>query len=111
MQWELAKQIDYEPVSNFWEQFTEIEIKSNIEEDDFRDLAETLFQAYKNNIIFLTELILVINHKCWYWFENNNGELAKIYSLLYYEYDSFALNYIEKNMTQKEITYYLRTLD
>ena len=106
--WEMAKQVGYTPVTDLWEQFTKIESNGKTA---INDLAEASFEQYKNNIIYLTELVMVINHKCWYWSEQNNNYIARFYSDLYYEYDKRAINYIEANLTPSALSYYFRTLD
>lgn len=106
--WEIAKQIGYTPATNLWEQFTETEF-NGLEAID--TLAEDVFELYKNDIIFLTELIMVINHKSWYWFEHGDNHVARFYSELYHEFDDRAIKYIEANMDNNAISYYFKTLD
>ena len=53
---------------------------------------------------------MVINHKCWYWYEKNQ-EFSVCYNDLYYMYDGLAIDYIENTMGQKELSYYFSTLD
>jgi len=108
MAWEMAEQLDYTPVTNLWEQFTEAEM-NGLEAVDI--LAEDAFELYKNDIVCLTEFIMVINHKCWYWFEHNDNQVGRFYSDLYYEFDEKAINYIENNMGDEAISYYFKTLD
>lgn len=106
--WEMAEQIGYTPATNLWENFTEREFNGLEAVDSF---AEEVFNLYKDNIIYLTEFIMVINHKCWYWFEHGDNHIARFYSELYHEFDKRAINYIESNMDNEAMTYYFKTLD
>lgn len=106
--WKMAEQIGYTPATNLWEKFTECEFNGLEAIDSF---AEEVFNLYKDNIIYLTEFIMVINHKCWYWFEHGDNHIARFYSELYHEFDERAINYIESNMDNEAMTYYFRTLD
>ena len=107
MEWQAAKDIGYTPKTTFWQDFT---IADQFGMQSIKDTAERAFNEWKDNIEYLTELIMVINHKCWYWNEKNQ-ELSYFYSDLYYQYDDMAINYIEETMGQKELSYYFNTLD
>lgn len=106
--WEMAKQIGYTPVTTLWEQFEEEEHKGMGEVDE---LVESSFERYKNDIVCLTELIMIINHKSWYWYKQGNNKAARFYSELYHEFDERAINYIEANLDDKAMSYYFKTLD
>ena len=54
---------------------------------------------------------MVLNHKCWYWYEQHEDNLASLYSELYYKYDERVLNYLEEKDDKEAIHYYLSTLD
>ena len=97
----------YEYQTTFMYDFAAVDGEGEIA---IKDLAEKLFQQYKDNIVYLTELIMVINHRSWQWFQVDD-ELCDIYTELYYEYDEKAINYLEKKGNQEELTYFFRTLD
>lgn len=107
MEWQAAKRIGYTPKTTFWQDFT---IADTFGIQAIKDTAERAFTEWKDNIEYLTELIMVINHKCWYWYEKNQ-EFSVCYNDLYYMYDGMAIDYIEKTMGQKELSYYFSTLD
>ena len=75
------------------------------------DTADRAFKEWKDNYKYLTELIMVINHKSWYWHSRGNDDLSLFYADLYYKYDEMAITYLEKNRPEEELTYYFRTLD
>ena len=106
--WDMAKQIGYTPITTLWEQFEEEEYKGM---GEVNELIESSFEHYKNDIACLTELIMIINHKSWYWYEQGNNKAARFYSELYHKFDERAINYIETNMDDKAMSYYFKTLD
>ena len=97
----------YEYQTTFMQDFAAIEDLGEIE---IKELAEKLFQLWKDDIVHLTELVMVINHRSWYWYEVNN-ELCNIYTELYYEYDEKAINYLESKGNEEDLSYFFRTLD
>ena len=105
--WELAKEIGYKPMTNFWDDFT---IADKSGEWAIKETADKLFNKYKDNYKYLTELVMVINHKSWEH-ATNNVKLSIAYSNLYYEYDNKVYTMLEKNGDQNAIAYYFRTLD
>ena len=99
--------MDYEYKTTFWHDFT---IAESFGEDAITDTAERAFEEWKSDIVYLTELIMVLNHKCWYWYQKGNDDLTQTYEELYYKYDELAYNYLETN-NPDGLTYYYRTLD
>ena len=57
--------------------------------------------------IYGTELSMVLNHKCYYWYEERNTKLSRLYSELWEEYHNWVL----ENWRGEELGYYLRTTD
>ena len=97
----------YEYQTTFMQDFAAIE---DLGEVEINELAEKLFQLWKDDIVHLTELIMVINHRSWYWY-NVNDELCTIYTELYYKYDEKAINYLERKGNEDNLRYFFRTLD
>ena len=97
----------YEYQTTFTQDFAAIE---DLGEVEIKELAEKLFQLWKDDIVHLTELIMVINHRSWYWY-NVDDELCAIYTELYYEYDEKAINYLESKGNEEDLSYFFRTLD
>ena len=64
------------------------------------------FEEWKNNHIYLTELVLVLNHKIWYYYESNEP-LARLYNRLWETADNYGINHLKGD----ELTYFYRTLD
>ena len=107
MEWKMASEIGYEPKTTFWQDFT---IAEHFDEDAIEDTAKRVFEEWKYDIESLTEFIMVLNHKSWYW-NNINQNYCELYVELYYKYNELAINYIEKHMPKEDLDYYFRTLD
>jgi len=99
--WALADEIGYKPMTTFWDDFSIAE--TFFGPPSIKDTAKRAWSEWKDDYKYATELIMVLNHKCWYW-NNRNDNLMELYSNLYYEYneklyvlyanDKVALNYI-----------------
>ena len=98
--WTLAERIGYKPLTTFWNDFS---VAEAFGPPSIKDAAKRAWSEWKDNYKYATELIMVLNHKCWHWNEHNDV-LMELYSNLYYEYneklydlyknDKVALNYI-----------------
>ena len=51
---------DYKPITNFWNDFS---IAEQIGEDEVKGTFDRLFKEWKDNFKYLTELVMVLNHK------------------------------------------------
>ena len=61
---------------------------------------------WKGNYAYLTEMVMVLNHKIWQWYKKNIL-LAKLYNQLY----DMAAEYAENNLKGEELDYYYRITD
>lgn len=105
--WQMAEEIGYTPITTFWDDFS---IAEKFGEQAIRDTAKRAFNEWHHDIKFLTELVLVLNHKCWSW-NNIREDYVQLYSLLYYDYDAKAWDWLEKHGTEEDKDYYFHTLD
>lgn len=96
--------MSYEFKTTFWMDFT-IADKFGIEA--VKDTFKRAFSEWKTDYIYLTELTLVINWKCWQHYEKNNIEISKLYSAYYYQLREYGLD----NLKGKELEYFIKTLD
>ena len=92
----------------FWHVFDEAEESG---EPTVTVIASILYQRWRDSICDLTDLIMVINHKSWDHYQKGNDKFQELYTELYYEYYEKALDYLEKNNRDEELTYFIRTLD
>lgn len=106
MSWTMAESIGYKPITTFWDDFS---VAERFGKEAILETTEKCFKEWKSNYKYLTELIMVLNHKSWYWDSQNNNELMELYSHLYYKYDDKAIKALNNNKTA--LNYYFRTLD
>lgn len=98
------KLFDYECVTTFWEDFS---IADRFGADAIRDTYNRAFTEWKSNFIYLTELVMVLNHKLWYWYEKGNQEYAELYNIFWDE----TAQYAERNLKDEQLRYYFRITD
>ena len=80
--------------------------------DDSIELwAEHTYKDYCDDVCAMAAFVTVLNHKCWYWYDNHNEEKSKIYSDLYYKYNDLEWNWLEAHGTSEEKSWYFDTLD
>ena len=71
-----------------------------------KDTYNRAFKSWKNNYIYLTELVIVLNWKISEWYEKNK-ELSICYNDLWAQADMYACN----NLKDDELSYFYRTTD
>lgn len=94
----------YEMKTTFWSDFT---IADAFGIDAIKDTFKRAFNEWKTNTIYITELALVMNWKCWAWYYKGNNVISKLYSDYYYEVREWCLD----NLKDKDLKYYLDTTD
>lgn len=99
----IMQMIGYEPRTTFWLDFS---IADNFGTSAVKDTFKRAFSDWKSNHIYLTELVMVLNHKIWQHYERNEP-LARVYNALWEQADQWALD----NLKDEELEYYVRTLD
>lgn len=97
------KLFDYECQTTFWEDFS---IAERFGKSAILDTYERAFEEWKDNYIYLTELVMVLNHKIWQWYEKNEL-VARIYNDLWEKTNEYAWN----NLKGEELSYFYRTTD
>lgn len=102
--WTMAEDIGYEPKTTFWQDFT---IADRFGEKAVKDTYKRAFNEWKNNYEYLTELVLVLNHKIWEHYERKEHSLARLYDKLWKDTDAYAC----ENLKGKELDYYYSTTD
>ena len=101
--WEMAEEMGYEPQTTFWDDFT---IAGRFGASAIKDTYKRAFNEWKGNYIYLTELVMVLNHKIWQWYERNQ-QFAEIYNDLWKQADQYAVD----NLKGKELEYFYSTTD
>ena len=99
----LEKMLDFKFESSFWEEFS---IAEEYGPEGIRRHYDTVFDQYKDNLKYLTELVLVLNIKIFIWY-GVDDTIGKMYDKLWKETDSYALNTLKSD----DLHYYLSILD
>lgn len=94
----------YETFTTFWHDF---EIAEKFGVAAIRDTFQRVFAEWKHDYKYLTELVMVLNHKCWDFYNQHMDVYSQVYAELYYQAHDYAL----ENLNQDEIAYYFRITD
>lgn len=94
---------DYEFKTTFW---TDFSIADRYGIPAIKDTYSRAFEEWKDNYIYLTELVMVLNWKIWQWYENRE-EFAEVYNELWEMADSYAM----ENLHGEEMNYFITTTD
>ena len=93
----------YTPKTTFWDDFT---IADHFGTAAVQDTYVRAFNEWKSNIEYLTELVMVLNHKIWYYHEHNDT-LCRLYDRLWKEADVWCM----ENLKGDDMDYYLQITD
>lgn len=96
--------MDYEFKTTFWMDFT---IADHFGANAVKDTFERAFKEWRNDVVYVTELSLVLNWKCWQHYEKGDEKLSRLYSDLYYEVNGWCYD----NLKGADLEYYWRTTD
>ena len=95
--------IGYEPKTTFWTDFS-VADKFGIEA--IGDTFNRAFDEWHTNHVYLTELVMVLNHKIWQWYQINET-VAQVYNDLWKEADLWAQEHLEG----EELDYFYEVTD
>lgn len=102
--WNIQELTGYVPQTTFWMDFS---IADRFGKTAIQDTFNRAFAEWKNNVTYITELVMVLNHKCWYFYEKQEMEISKLYCQLYEKAHDWALD----NLKGDELGYYLSVTD
>ena len=94
----------YEMKTTFWMDFTIADVFGI---GAVKDTFKRAFEEWRTDVVYVTELALVMNWKCWDHYEKGNTELSMLYSDQYYEVRGWCLD----NLEGEDFEYYFRTTD
>lgn len=89
--------------TTFWQDFS---IADMYGMDAVRDTYERAMNEWRDQYRYLTDLVMVLNHKIWQHHESNQG-LAQLYNELWMKAEDYALT----NLKGDELQYYFRVTD
>ena len=95
---------DYEFKTTFWSDFS---IADRFGANAVKDTYRRAFAEWKEDYVYLTELVMVLNWKIWEHYECGNEILSKVYDVLWREADEYAC----ENLNGEELRYFYRTTD
>lgn len=94
----------YKLKSTFFEDFS---IADAFGSKAVKDTFRRAFKEWKNNLEYATELSIVMNLKCWYWYDHDNLEYSNLYSDYYYKVHYWCLDHFKG----ADLKYYLDITD
>lgn len=102
--WNVEEETGYKPVTTFWQDFS---VADAFGGKAVRDTYNRAFNSWRSDHIYLTELVMVLNHKIWQHYDEGNLALSRLYNKLWEEADEWAL----ANLFGDKLDYFIRTLD
>ena len=101
-----AKELGYEEQTTFWMDFSIADSGKNAI-SAIRDTFNRAFKEWKSNVVYVTELCMVLNWKIWEWDSLGNMECAELYDELWRKVDDYCI----ENLKGDDLSYFLRTTD
>lgn len=98
------QEFGYKCITTFWDDFA---IADRFGFEAVKDTYKRVFKEWRRNYKYLTELVLVLNHRCWMHYENGKMELSRLYADLYNE----ASDWAGENLKEEEYQYYFQITD
>lgn len=102
--WPITEMTGYVPISTFWSDF---EIADAFGINAIKDTYKRASEEWKTDYKMITELSMVLNHRCWLYYELDNYHLSSLYANMYYEIDDWCLEHLKG----QELEYYIKTTD
>lgn len=106
--WHIEEETGYKPFTTFWEDFS---IADNYGLQAIQDTFNRAFEEWKGNYKYLTELVLVLNHKIFYHYveygTEKQNEVASLYNKLWSKANDYALD----NLEGEQAYYFYRLTD
>lgn len=99
----MAQEMGYQTKTTFWDDFT---IADAFGPDAIQDTFNRAFEEWRGNYVYLTELVLVLNHKIWQWYEKDE-KIARLYNDIWQK----ANDYANENLKGAEYEYFWRVTD
>lgn len=100
----MVEDFGYSPISTFYSDFTIAELVSGI--DGVKDTYKRCVEEWRDNAEYVTELVMVLNHKIWEHY-GKNDDMSSVYDDLWGELDDWCMD----NLKGEDLDYYIQTLD
>lgn len=102
------EEIGYKPCTTFWQDFTTADIFVGIEKNPIEDTYKRALDYAKTDYKFFTELVLVLNHKIWQWYQKD-ATRGILYDTLWRMAQEEFFKLYEDD--EEAISYYYRVTD
>lgn len=102
--WNIEALTGYKPRTTFWDDFS---IADHFGLSAIEDTFKRAFRSWKSDYVYLTELVMVLNHKIYQWHQAGNEDYARLYNRLWESADLYAC----ENLTGDELSYFYETTD
>lgn len=102
--WNIEAMTGYKPRTAFYEDFS---IADHFGGSAIRDTYCRAFNAWQNNIEYMTELVMVLNWKISEHYHSRNYSLAEMYDGLWRKADEWVFDHFDGD----ELQYFFRTTD
>lgn len=119
--WPITEMTGYQPKTTYWNDFETAEMFGG--EKAIRDTYKRAKKYWCEDIVYMTEICMVLNWRLNLWYQRGNMELAKLYDELWRDCDSWILECEDrsdkkmsgkikyKHFTEEEIFYFIKTTD
>lgn len=101
--WRIEELTGYKPQTTF---YTDFSIADKFGVKAIKDTYSNAFNSWKDNVVYVTELCMVLNWKLHRWY-NVKDEYAKVYNDLYLKLDEWCM----ENLKGDDLDYFLSTTD
>lgn len=101
--WPIFEMCGYEPKTTFWQDFW---IAIYFGKDAVQDTYDRAFNEWKSDPVYITEMVLVLNHLIWVLHEKNES-MARLFDRLWRELSQWC----EENLKESDLEYHWRTTD
>lgn len=96
--------MDMEFSTTFWQDFS---IADAFGASAVKDTFNRAFKEWKSDYRYLTDLVIVLNHKIWQHFQNGNNVMSELYNELWEKADNYAI----ENLEGDELRYFYEKVD
>ena len=104
-EWGIEEITGYKPKTTFWKDFSIAERMNGL--NGVQETFNKAFKEWSDKYRYLTELVLVLNWKCWYWHDQGDDDLSTLYQNLFYQATEYALD----NLKDEELSYFWEPTD
>ena len=94
----------YETKTTFYSDFT---IADAFGVSAVIDTFDRSFESFGSNVVYMTEMSIVLNHKLWHHYHTGNEALLNVYDMLWKKLDEYCVNTFKGD----DLSYFLRITD